>query len=104
MMARQRYWHILNMVNKMNQTAAQQPTFTFTEGERRVFRRKEKLFVWQHAEKTRVITDGNIKGPWRNSVTPYTVGPMHCWTMPSVRKIFLQWGPQSAKTQVAFNC
>jgi phage terminase large subunit GpA-like protein len=79
-------------------------SFVFTPGERRVFARKEKLTVWQHAEKTRVITDGNIKGPWRNSVTPYTIGPMDCWTWPSVRKIFLMWGPQSAKTQVAFNC
>ena len=79
-------------------------SFFWTPGERRVFARKEKMTVWQHAEKTRVITDGNIKGPWRNSVTPYTVGPMDCWTWPGVRKIFLMWGPQSAKTQVAFNC
>ncbi|MEN6422620.1 MAG: terminase gpA endonuclease subunit [Smithella sp.] len=78
--------------------------FRCCEGERRVFRRREKMTVWQHAEKYRVITDGNIKGPWKNNVTPYTVGPMHCWTMPSVRKIFLIWAPQSAKTQVAFNC
>jgi phage terminase large subunit GpA-like protein len=88
----------------MNALALKNESFVCTEGERRVFRRKEKMTVWQHAEKTRVITDGNIKGPWRNSVTPYTIGPMHCWTMPSVRKIFLQWAPQSAKTQVAFNC
>jgi phage terminase large subunit GpA-like protein len=89
----------------MNLSAAlNQDILIFTDGERRVFKRKEKLTVWQHAEKTRVITDGNIKGPWRNNVTPYTVGPMHCWTMPSIRKIFLLWAPQTAKTQVAFNC
>jgi phage terminase large subunit GpA-like protein len=86
-------------------SAPQTPgSFFWTPGERRVFARKEKMTVWQHAEKTRIITDGNIKGPWRNNVTPYTVGPMDCWTWPSVRKIFLMWGPQSAKTQVAFNC
>lgn len=89
----------------MNSAAAiNQDTCIFTESERRIARRKEKLTVWQHSEKTRVITDGNIKGPWRNNVTPYTVGPMHCWTIPSIRKIFLLWAPQTAKTQVGFNC
>jgi phage terminase large subunit GpA-like protein len=79
-------------------------TFFWTLPERNVWKRKEKMTVWQHAEKTRVITDGNIKGPWRNSVVPYTIGPMDCYAWPSVRKIFLMWAGQAAKTQVAFNC
>lgn len=88
----------------MNALEFKDDTMIFTEPERRVARRREKMTVWQHAEKTRIITDGNIKGPWRNDVRPYTIGPMHCWTMPSIRKIFLMWAPQIGKTQVAFNC
>jgi len=78
-------------------------TFTFTPGERRVFKRKEKLTVSQWAERHRIITNGPITGPWRNDVTPYTREPMDTLNLPWVRKVFLQWAPQIGKTQVAFN-
>jgi len=78
-------------------------TFFFTPGERRVFKRKEKLTVSQWAERHRIITNGPITGPWRNEITPYCVEPMDTLNAPWVRKVFLQWAPQIGKTQVAFN-
>ncbi len=78
--------------------------FRFTEGERRVFRRREKLTVSQWAEKYRIVEKGPMPGRWRNDVTPYLVEPMDCWNLPWIRKIILQFAPQTGKTQVVFNC
>lgn len=76
----------------------------FTHGERRVFRRREKLTVSQWAERHRVITNGPITGKWRNDVTPYLTEPMDTWNLPWVREIILCFAPQTGKTQVGFNC
>ncbi len=80
------------------------PVFTFYPGERRVFKKREKLLVSEWAEKNIIITDGPMRGPWRNEVTPYTIGPQNAWNLPHVRKIILCWAPQTAKTRIAFNC
>lgn len=80
------------------------PPVIFTPGERRVFRRREKLTVSQWAERHRVITNGPITGKWRNDVTPYLTEPMDCWNLPWVREIILCFAPQTGKTQVGFNC
>lgn len=85
-------------------TALQLYHFEFTEAERRVFRAKEGLTVSQWAEKYRFVETGSMQGRWRNDVTPYAIEPMDCWTVPWIRKIILCWAPQTAKTQVAFNC
>lgn len=79
-------------------------SFTFYPGERQVFKKKEKLLVSEWAERNIVITDGPMRGPWRNEVTPYTIGPQNFWNVPHIRKIFLCWAPQTAKTRIAFNC
>jgi phage terminase large subunit GpA-like protein len=75
-----------------------------TQGECKVFKRKEPLLVSEWAERHIVVTDGPARGPWRNLVTPYTIGPQNSWNLPHIRKIILCWAPQSAKTRVAFNC
>jgi len=78
--------------------------FVFTPGERSIFKRKEKLTVSEWSEKKVIITDGPMRGPWRNDVTPYSIGPMNCFNLPYVRKILLCWAPQTSKTRIAFNC
>jgi phage terminase large subunit GpA-like protein len=78
--------------------------FRFTEPERRIFKAKEKITVSQWAERYRYVESGPFRGPWSNATTPYTVEPMDCWNVPSIRTVILCWGPQTAKTQVAFNC
>lgn len=78
-------------------------TCTFTTGERRIFRPKEKLTVSQWAERHRIVTNGPMTGKWRNDITPYLVEPMDTLNLPWVRQIILQFAPQTGKTQVAFN-
>ena len=91
----------------MNNTAAiivpDPETVIFTPGERRVFRRKERIKTSEWAARHRVVTNGPMTGKWRNEVTPYLVGPMDCICEPFVRRIILQFAPQTGKTQVAFN-
>lgn len=79
-------------------------SFTFTEGERRVFRRREPITVSEWAERHRIVERGPSPGKWSNAVTPYLREIMDCWNMPWVRKIILCFAPQTGKTQVAFNC
>ncbi len=75
----------------------------FTEGERRVFRRKERLTTSEWAARYRVVTNGPITGKWRNETTPYLVDPMDTLDLPHVRRVILMFAPQTGKTQVAFN-
>lgn len=77
--------------------------FRFTEGEKRVYRPREKISVSEWAEKYRVITRGPAGGKWRNSFTPYATEPMDTIGLPWVRKIILCWAPQTGKTSVALN-
>lgn len=76
----------------------------WTGPEKEIFRKKPPMLVSQHAEKNRMVTKGSKKGPWRNENAPYAVKPMDTFQLPWVRKVVLVWGPQTAKTQVAFNC
>ena len=83
----------------------------FTDGERRAFQSRERdprtglpLTVSQWAERYRVVTGGPLPGRWRNSNAPYAAEPMDCWTVPSIREIYLCFAPQIVKTQIAFNC
>lgn len=78
-------------------------TIIFTPGERRIFRPKERITTSQWASRHRVVTNGPMTGRWRNDVTPYLVGPMDTICEPFVRRIILQFAPQTGKTQVAFN-
>ena len=79
-------------------------TFRLTDPERLIFKPKERIKVSEHAQKYRVVTTGPTQGKWRNELTPYAVEPMDTFNLPWVRKIFLEWAPQTGKTSVAFNC
>ncbi len=80
-----------------------QDSLTFTPGERRVFRLRERLTVSEWAERYRIVTNGPMTGLWQNTTTPYLVGPMNAISQPHVRRIILMFAPQTGKTQVAFN-
>jgi phage terminase large subunit GpA-like protein len=79
-------------------------TFTFTPGERQLFKRREKLTVSEWSAKYRIVTNGPMTGKWRNEVTPYLIEPMDTWQLPWIREVYLCFAPQTGKTQVAFNC
>ena len=87
------------------------PSIRFTDGERRAFKSRERdprtglpLTVSQWAERYRIVTGGSMPGRWKNENAPYAVEPMNCWTVPSIREIYLCFAPQVVKTQIAFNC
>jgi len=93
------------MMTETSTAQSQVPlSFTFTEGERRVFRRREPITVSEWAEQHRIVERGPAPGKWSNAVTPYLREIMDCWNVPWIRKIILCFAPQTGKTQVAFNC
>ena len=81
-----------------------QRVFKFTSPERRVWKSKEKITVAAWAEKYRMVSTGPTQGKWSNDMTPYSVEPMETFNLPWVRKIYLEWAPQTGKTSVALNC
>lgn len=85
----------------MNATAEK---IDWTPSERSVFAKLPDLTVSQNAERSRIVTRGPKKGPWRNITTPYAISPMDAWNDPWVQKIILRFAPQVAKTQIALNC
>lgn len=104
----------MNPFETMMQTAApnetseqaeswRQDVLVFTEGERRVFRRKERMSTSEWAERHRIVTNGPMTGKWKNETTPYLVDPMNTLDLPHVRRVILMFAPQTGKTQVAFN-
>jgi len=88
---------------RLPQSSPDPESIVFTEGERRVFRRREKISISRWAERYRIVTNGPRTGPWRNDFTPYLVEPMDTIDQPFVRRIILMFAPQTGKTQVAFN-
>ncbi|MEN6623618.1 MAG: terminase gpA endonuclease subunit [Smithella sp.] len=78
-------------------------TFTFTDGERRVFRIPERISTADWAEKYRMVVDGGRKSPWRNELSPCAVGIMDALDQPFIREIYVQAAPQTVKTQPFIN-
>jgi phage terminase large subunit GpA-like protein len=91
-------------------SSAEAFAFTFTEPERRVFRGREidpvtgrPITVSTWAARYRHVTTGRMQGLWRNEITPYAAEPMNTLALPYVRKVFLQWPPQTSKTQISLS-
>ena len=64
------------------------------------------MTVSEWADKYRIL-DRKVSpepGPWHTSRVPYTKEPMDSFVDPSIEKIVLVWGTQSAKTSVIENC
>ena len=78
-------------------------TITFYPGERRNCRPRPKIGTPAWAEMFREVKTGPAQGRWRNDFTPYTVKPMEVMDLPWVRKVFLNWAPQTGKTATAMN-
>jgi hypothetical protein len=56
---------------------------TFSEPERKVFRKHKKIPVSRWAERYRYVTMSVLPGKWKNVVTPYLAGIMDASWFPS---------------------
>jgi terminase, large subunit len=77
----------------------------WSKAERKVLRKKKSLPTSIWAEKNRILTskDSNREGGWKNSVTPYLVGPMDAAFFPSVREMVLCKPPQTGGSEAINN-
>ena len=78
--------------------------FTFTAGERRIFRKKAKIPVSEWAEKHRYVTMSALPGPWRNEITPYLAGIMDASFHSAVQTVIICKAPQVGCTEAVLNC
>lgn len=78
--------------------------WSFGRGERAVLRHRAPIPASQWAERHRVVHESSRKGPWRNLVTPYSVGIMDAAFYPSVRVESIIKCPQSGATEAVHNC
>ena len=76
----------------------------WTESERDIWRKRERLTVSEFAEKHITVVGGAMPGPWRNQSVPYLVKPMDTYGLPYVRELVICAVAQSGKTRAAYNC
>ncbi len=78
---------------------------SLSRAEKRRSRRNKKLPTSEWVEKPghRNVTEGNLPGPWRNSVTPWLVGPMDALSRAFVRELVFCAGPQCGKSELGYN-
>jgi len=77
---------------------------SFSDPERKIFRKRRKIPVSQWCERFRVVTMSVLPGKWKNDVTPYLAGIMDASFFPSVRTIILCKAPQVGGTEAVLNC
>ncbi|MFA5387191.1 MAG: terminase gpA endonuclease subunit [Candidatus Paceibacterota bacterium] len=78
--------------------------FSFSDGERRILRKKKQIPVSQWAERHRHVTMSALPGPWRNEVTPYLAGIMDASYHDAVQTIIVCKTPQTGVTESVLNC
>ena len=76
----------------------------WTEGERQIWRARERLTPSEWAAKYVNVVGGSMPGPWRNEAVPYLVKPMDTYALPHVRELVICAVAQSGKTRAAYNC
>jgi phage terminase large subunit GpA-like protein len=86
-------------VNTELQTAFE--PFWFTESERLIFKPKENIGVADWAERHLFLGRGER---FNLELVPYARGPLEMFKLPWVRKILLEWAPQTGKTATAKAC
>lgn len=64
---------------------------------------RPRISVSEWAQRHRVVTDGDTRGPWRNERTPYLVEPMDAMTDDAVRVVTIKKGSQTGGTAAQQN-
>jgi len=77
---------------------------TFSEPERKVFRKHKKIPVSRWCERYRHVTMSVLPGKWKNEVTPYLAGIMDASWYPTVQEIVVCKAPQVGGTEAVLNC
>jgi len=79
-------------------------TITFSESERKIFRKHKKIPVSRWCEKYRNVTMSVLPGKWKNDVTPYLAGIMDASFFPTVQTVIVCKAPQVGGTEAILNC
>jgi phage terminase large subunit GpA-like protein len=76
---------------------------SFSQGEKKVLRRRKMMDVSEWAERFRVVEMSSIPGRWKNLFTPYLVGVMDAAGTPGVETVILCKSPQTGGSEAGHN-
>ena len=77
---------------------------SFSESERKVFRKHKRIPVSSWAERYRHVTMSVLPGRWKNEITPYLSGIMDASWFPTVQEVVICKAPQVGGTEAVLNC
>ena len=77
---------------------------SFSEPERKVFRKHKRIPVSRWAERYRFVSMSVLPGRWKNEVTPYLAGIMDASWFPTVQEVVICKAPQVGGTEGVLNC
>lgn len=84
---------------------AQTYTFSFTDGERRVYKKRVRLPVSVWAARNVVVQDGPYAGSrLRLDAAPYLAGIMDTLYLPNIEEVAVCASPQVGKTELLLSC
>jgi len=89
------------MLNFAEKTGSDTEIFYFSDAERRVFKARDRVAVSTFAERELYLGAGER---FNLELVPYAREPLDTFKLPWVRKIFLEWAPQTGKTATAKAC
>lgn len=89
----------------LDAVAGRSVRFSFSPGERKIFRKRKAVLVSDWAERNRRLTDGPMAGRmWQNWVTPWSTDMMNASMLPSVRKVVNCKAVQTGGTSWIYTC
>ena len=81
-----------NLAEKLESSYLPEPPlqdFTFSSGELRIFRQKERMDCAQWSEEYRILQVSSIPGLWRHANAPYFKEAMEIYSLPWVRELIV---------------
>ena len=95
-----------NLAEKLESNYLPEPPlqdFTFSSGELRIFRQKERMDCAQWSEEYRILQVSSIPGLWRHANAPYFKEAMEIYSLPWVRELIVAAASQIGKTEFEYN-
>ena len=77
--------------------------FSFSRAAKRILRKKKPILPSAWAERYRVVTEGDIPGPWQNIVTPWLIEIMDAVDYPSILTVIICKCVQSGGSESVHN-
>jgi len=97
-------WMPKAYVNLIREQGSKPLKFSLSFAEKRILRKLKSMKTSDWAEKYRYVSESEMKGPWKNIVTPYLVDIMDAADYECVQTVILCKCVQSGGSEAVHNC